>query len=209
MGKKKIKNTMSLFEAFLNAPVKGVVCDYGALPEMDSFDAPSYMGTWYGIARSTNMPFQPDAWTCTTAQYSELDEETGIFKVHNTSQSRWGGPRFGIKGHVTCPAEENVANQCVVNFWPWKTYTRGNYYVLETDYTSYSMVYNCETDDMAYLWILSRSPTMDADLLSQLEAKAATYLPNYDFDNLVYDRQDDICRYNDDALDISYSISLI
>ena len=51
---------------------------------------------------------------------------------------------------------------------------------------------------------------MDADLLSQLEAKAASYLPNYDFDNLVYDRQDDICRYNDDVSgDISYSISFI
>ena len=56
------------------------------------------------------------------------------------------------------------------------------------------MVYSCS--DMAYLYILSRTPTMDQDLFESLNAKAAKLLPNYDFDNAMVDVQgEDKCNY--------------
>ena len=56
------------------------------------------------------------------------------------------------------------------------------------------MVYSCS--DMAYLYILSRTPTMDQDLFESLNAKAAKLLPNYNFDNAVVDVQgEDKCNY--------------
>ncbi len=57
------------------------------------------------------------------------------------------------------------------------------------------MVYACEEGGMAFLWILSRTPTMDQDLLDSLNAQAKERLPNYDFANARLDKQGGRCKY--------------
>ena len=57
--------------------------------------------------------------------------------------------------------------------------TEPNYIVMDTDYATYSVVYGCEEDGEQNLWILSRTPTMDADTLQSLYSAALARLPNY------------------------------
>ena len=74
---------MGFLAKFLNTDPNTIVCDQ--VEQMASIDADAYMGLWYEIAHSAGQGFQPDSWTCTTAEYTNLDHETGIFDVSNTS----------------------------------------------------------------------------------------------------------------------------
>ena len=58
------------------------------------------------------------------------------------------------------------------------------------------MVYACEETDIAFFWILSRTPTMDQTLLDSLNAQAKDKLPNYDFTNARFDVQGKGCYYS-------------
>ena len=42
---------------------------------------------------------------------------------------------------------------------------------------------------MQYLWLMSRTPTLDDDTLQYMMDKARETLPNYNFDNLIKDDQ--------------------
>ena len=82
------------------------------------------MGTWYEIDHVKNQPFQPDDWTCTQAQYSDLNLTTGQFSVYNSSQAKnFIGPRFGVHGTGTCP---DATGQCYVSFFGQEV-TQPNY----------------------------------------------------------------------------------
>ena len=72
-----------------------------------------------------------------------------------------------IEGKAMCFADEG---KCRVEFFkePAADATR-NYLVIGTDYTNYSIVYNCRQYMWGlirwdYLWILSRSPRMTSEL---------------------------------------------
>ena len=75
---------------------------------------------------------------------------------------------------------------CHVSFKPDTDYTP-NYEVLMTDYQTYSVVYDCQpkgTDDKTEsMWILSRTNTLDADLIQSLKEKASALVPSYDWSN--------------------------
>ena len=62
-----------------------VVCD--PMPQIADFDATRYMGTWYSQAHSMGQRYQPndDDDICIVAQYSDLNLDTGLFTVNNTS----------------------------------------------------------------------------------------------------------------------------
>jgi len=49
---------------------------------------------------------------------------------------------------------------------------------------------------MAFLWILSRTPTLDAAILDSLNAQAKERLPNYDWSKAVMDKQGAKCKYD-------------
>ena len=97
-----------------------------------------------------------------------------------------------MTGTATCSGQPN--GWCIVSFFG-KQYDEANYKIIDTDYENYAMVYTC--DDIAYFWILSRTPTMDQALIDSLNAKAAKMLPNYDFTNAMIDVQgEDKCSYS-------------
>ena len=62
-----------------------LVCDHPA--GQTPFDAEAYMGIWIEQQHVHHENFQPDGWTCNTAQYYDLDAATGKFTVSNTSES--------------------------------------------------------------------------------------------------------------------------
>ena len=119
------------------------------------------MGTWFEIWHAKGQFFQPDIWTCTQAVYSDLTSD-GHFKVYNSSENADFGPRFGLHGDAKCTGEPG---QCFVKFFKWQPWGDSpDYRVVATDYQNYSIVYNCLEEDMAYLWVLSRTPTLSMEL---------------------------------------------
>ena len=115
--------------------------------------------------------------------------------MYNSSKSRFGGPRFGLHGNAKCPADSG-AGQCFVTFFFQPFEDESNYQVVDTDYENYSIVYNCDEDDMQYLWFLSRTSTLSDDLYNQMMQTVQTRLPNYVMSNLIKDDQSDSkCGY--------------
>ena len=114
------------------------VCD--TVAKMTNFDGAAYMGVWYEQDHVVNQGFQLDSWTCTQAHYSGLQAD-GHFTVRNTSEAALSfGKPFGVTGTGYCP---DLSGQCYVSFFGQKT-TAPNYLVVDTDYTNYSLVYQCD-----------------------------------------------------------------
>merc|ERR1740117_1850726 len=146
-----------------------VVCD-GFSPITD-FDGTQYMGTWYQNGEMKKQPFTTGVETCTMAQYYNLDGTTGKFKVDNTAQDPSFGARTGVRGNVVCP--DNTGN-CFVSFFG-KQVPVSNYRVIETDYTSYSVVYSCFEDDQQYLFFLTREPEVPVSNYRVIETDYTSY----------------------------------
>lgn len=70
--------------------------------------------------------------------------------------------------------------QCWVNFW-WINTWSPNYEIIDTDYDSYSIVYNCNSW-VNELWFMTRSPVPSENLLKKMYESASLKLPNFDFD---------------------------
>ena len=183
--------TYAAVKSFTDGP-KTTVCDT-VEPLTEPFDAAAYMGTWYEIQHSAGAPFQPDSFDCATALYSDLDPETASFTVYNSS-TVGPSPRFGVTGTASCADTPN--GQCIVSFFG-QVFDEPNYLVMDTDYETYSMVYACEPNSIAFLWILSRTPTLDQATLDSLNAQAMERLPNYDWNIATTDRQGGRCKYDD------------
>ena len=151
------------------------------------------MGRWYEIYHTMNQPFQSDDTKCTTAFYSDLQDDGG-FNVYNSGWSDWDENRSGICGKAKCH-EKDENGQCFVNFFFWQQYEEPNYLVVDTDYETHSIVYSCEEDGMAMLWLLAREPEVSPELEQKMMQKAKDALPNFDFNNLTKDYQGGKCKY--------------
>ena len=99
-----------------------------------------------------------------------------------------------MTGDGFCP---DLSGECYVSFWS-RAITTPNYFVLDTDYTSYSIVYNCSPNDMQYLWFLTRDNVINDELYKKMMKKATAALPNFDFRNLdVRTYQGKKCKYEE------------
>lgn len=119
----------------------------------EDLDPVPYLGPWYEIERFELAPEKD--MDCVKAVYSDLGD--GLVEVHNMARSN--GFFTEIYGTATV-IEPGVL---LVEF-PGSV--PSEYHVLDTDYTTFSAVYNCEqVEEMRfqYAWILSRTPTMDQE----------------------------------------------
>ena len=191
---------------FANLAKDKVVCDnWGGLPF--TFEPERYMGNWYGQMHAKNQPFQSDSWTCAQASYTDLNLDDGTFKVYNSGEGRFYGPRFGVHGDAKYPAdtiETFGQGQMFVKFFFQKYYDTPNYQIIDTDYDNYTIVYACHEDDMQYLWLMTRYPNPEQELIDTMIQKATAALPNFDWDKETNDTQNpDKCHYVK-AEDISF-----
>ena len=123
-------------------------------------DIERYLGKWYEIALYPNW-FEKGCFR-STAFYEKL--ENGQIKV--TNQCRMHGTDGELNeaiGIASIVDTKSKAKLKVQFFWPFK----GDYWIigLDKDY-QYAIV---SEPDRQYLWILSRSPTMDTQTLESLK----------------------------------------
>ena len=144
------------------------------------FNPARYMGTWFEISRVPYLPFQPASKTCTEAQYYDL--VNGTFTVLNSDQDKYYDvPRKFAQGTGTA---SSTPGWFYVQFGGPKT-SVPNYQVIATDYDSYSIVYGCTpAQESPDLWYLSRSPLVDANFITNMNAKAAAQLPGFNFSTM-------------------------
>jgi len=154
-------------------------CSYETPPNVTpqkDFELQRYLGTWYEIARLDHR-FERGMEQI-TATYS-LREDGGV-KVLNrgykTKESRWNeaeGKAYFVKNKETGFLKVSF-------FGPFY----GSYIVIDTDYTSYTMI---SGPDTSYFWILSRTPKLEAKTLKRLLNKAQKL--GFATDKLIYPQQ--------------------
>jgi apolipoprotein D and lipocalin family protein len=136
------------------------------VPEVD---LARYMGTWHEIARLP-FRFEDKCASDVTATYSLLDG--GNVLVINGCRTK-DGTLTEAKGLARRAVKDGPAGKLKVRFAPawlgFLPFVWGDYWIVELapDY-SYAAV---GVPDRRYLWILSRTPSMDEATLRQLLAR--------------------------------------
>ncbi|XP_049786988.1 uncharacterized protein LOC126190534 [Schistocerca cancellata] len=149
--------------------VRVSTCDRPAATE---FDTSKYQGVWYEIARSGEAPFE-EGGQCITAEYTVAGDNN--VTVHNRLFSTSTGTFNDIIGWAELDDPDSGEAKFTVHF-PGVTVT-GPYWVLDTDYDSYSIVWACRepTDEISNItensWVLSRTSGMSEELTHQVDAK--------------------------------------
>ena len=135
-----------------------------------SLDLPKYMGTWHEIAKFPNS-FQKKCARATTATYS-LNADGTVRVLNRCVKSN--GDTTSAEGVAKLADAHGPASKLKVRFAPgflaWLPFVWGDYWVLDIT-PEYSAVL-VGSPDREYLWILSRTPTMDADMYARMVAAA-------------------------------------
>ena len=142
------------------------------LQTIERLDVARYLGTWYEIAKYPN-GFQRQCATDTQAQYRP--REDGQLDVINRCRQA-SGERIEAVGRARQIGAAD-SPKLEVRFAPawlsWLPMVWGNYWVIDLD-PAYQLVAVSEPS-REYLWVLSRTPTVDAAayqaLLARLQAQ--------------------------------------
>jgi apolipoprotein D and lipocalin family protein len=121
-----------------------------------------YAGKWFEIS-SFPQRFQKNC-SYTTATYTLSDK--GYVIVNNSCRKdSSNGKQIGIKGKAYVDDNSGNAKLKVQFFWPFK----GKYWIIDlADDYSYAVVGN---PNRKYLWILSRTPTMNESIYQKIISK--------------------------------------
>tara|TARA_R110002110_G_scaffold205066_7_gene417275 strand:- start:432133 stop:432654 length:522 start_codon:yes stop_codon:yes gene_type:complete len=142
---------------------------------VEGFELPRYLGKWYEIARLDHS-FERGLQNV-TAQYSQQDD--GSVKVVNqgfdTNSGNWNTAE-GIAHFVESPATGYLK---VSFFGPFY----GSYVVFELDKNDYEYAF-VTGPSHSYLWLLSRTPRVSADLKEHFIATADKL--GYNTQNLIF-----------------------
>ena len=101
-------------------------------------------------------------------------------------------PRVGVHAKAKCDTGAN----CYISFFG-KAVPEPNLHVLETDYETYAINYQCDTDaNVVRMWINTREPTVTDDFFNDKYARAMALAPS--FDESTFEprlTQGDMCSY--------------
>jgi apolipoprotein D and lipocalin family protein len=122
-------------------------------------DLAKYAGKWYEIA-SFPQYFQKGC-NCTTAEYT-LSEKGYVIVENRCRKDSINGKESYIKGKAFVKKNTGNAQLKVQFFWPF----RAKYWIIDlADDYSYAVVSH---PNRKYLWILSRTPKMDAQIFERI-----------------------------------------
>lgn len=152
----------------------GRIAPTGILP-VKGFELARYLGTWHEIARIDT--FFERGLTRVQAEYSLRND--GSVKVLNRGYSEKKGVWKTAVGRAYFAQTPDVGHLRVSFFGPFF----GAYVIFDLDKTDYawSMVCGPNRD---FLWILSRTPSLDPSTMEHLMNKAACL--GFDTSRLVY-----------------------
>lgn len=179
---------------------KELVCD--DVTPLENFDMSKYAGVWYEQQHVTSF-VEPSNCQCTTMEYKDLsgcleENSDGLesFTLHNSCQFYAFGMRFP-RSSLDADAKCDAHGSCYVSFFG-RQVTSPNMHVLDTDYTSYSILYDCMRElDTAFLWIMTRDPEISSDKYDEIYNKALSLVPNFDPSTLASKTtQGDMCSYD-------------
>lgn len=144
-----------IFLVVLALAITLIACTSPTLRTVPYVDLKKFSGKWYEIA-SYPQRFQKGCH-CTTANYT-LSDEGYVIVENRCNRDSINGKESYIKGKAFVEKNSGNAKLKVQFFWPFK----GKYWIIDlADNYSYAVVSH---PGQEYLWILSRTPTMD-DLL--------------------------------------------
>lgn len=151
---------------------------YEPLPVAPYVDLNQYMGEWYEIARLP-VSFEKNC-IGTKARYTLQDD--GSVEVLNTCyKGSWNGKLTSARGKATVADPQTNAKLKVQFFWPFS----GDYWILEVgNGYEYALVGEPTREN---LWVLSRTPQLDLQLLHNIVAKAERL--GFNTSQLVYTAQ--------------------
>jgi lipocalin len=154
---------------------------------LHNFDKNRFLGTWYEIAKP--MSFGYHDVECGKAVYS-LNKDNNLVAIHSGigpyGLLQLRGVLQRTKDQFRFIITENAA------------YNGMEYRILDTDYQNYALVYSCSTissnNALKQIWILSRTPELDKQILKIL-LKSLKISFGYGSSDLHWTNQDDeICR---------------
>lgn len=136
-----------------------IISNAQTLKTVPQVDLSKYAGKWYEIA-SYPQRFQKGCH-CTTAQYT-LSKKGYVVVENRCNRDSITGKQSYIKGKAFVEKNSGNAKLQVQFFWPFK----GKYWIIDlADDYSYAVVSH---PNRKYLWILSRTPTMDNTIYQQI-----------------------------------------
>jgi len=147
---------------------------------VSNFSLPRYLGTWYEIARLDHR-FERGL-SQVTAHYS-MREDGGVRVLnrgYNEKKSKWNdaeGKAYFVDG-------EKIGRLKVSFFGPF--YGAYNIIALDHEDYSYALVVG---NNLKYLWILAREPTLDPTVMESLLSQARTL--GFATDELIYPQNKD------------------
>ena len=156
-----------LFFSFgLNSCLTSKGMSTATIPVVKNFKLERYLGTWYEIARLPNS-FEKNL-DYVTATYTLRDD--GKIKVLNKGFNAEKNSWKEVTGKAWIPDSRIPARLRVSFFWIFSS----DYKIiaLDTENYLYSMV---TSNTKKYLWILCRTPEMDAGVYTKLVEKAYNY----------------------------------
>ncbi|PZC77812.1 hypothetical protein B5X24_HaOG202923 [Helicoverpa armigera] len=112
------------------------------IPVVTGFNTQRYLGTWYDIE---SYPGDFQDGTCNTATYSEGNDVT-IVNTQVVNQLL-----VSIRGNAVLEASTDGSAKLKATFNIGGTDVTSEYWVLDTDYESYSLVYSCRPIDDEYV----------------------------------------------------------
>jgi len=154
LGNKKLSSFL-IFIFFLST----TIAMSQSLPTVPYVDLKKYAGKWYEIAAFPQW-FQKGCY-CSTAEYT-LTDKGFVIVENNCNKNGINGKKSNIKGKAFVEENSGNAKLKVQFFWPFKA----KYWIIDlADDYSYAVIGH---PNRKYLWILSRTPTMDDAIYQQI-----------------------------------------
>ena len=163
----------------------GEKCPDTPIPVMTGFDKAKYTGLWF-VQKSD---FRGVEGECTAAKYTE--QPNGDITVFNrTWLWFYFFSYFSNSGFVGCPT---TTGACAVQFGntPPSPSRSPNYHILETDYTNYTIIYNCSNKwygKQEVAWIMAREYTVSDAALETYEQRLKDLMPSFGHSGMVKSR---------------------
>ena len=161
--KSQKQNKLTILAALFLTLQVGCTGSPDGVTVVTDFEIDRYLGTWYEIARLDHS-FERGL-SAVTAHYSLRDD--GGVRVVNRGYNAQSGKWDEAIGKAYFVGASDIGQLKVSFFGPFY----GGYNIIELDKSGYqySLVAG---PDRQYLWILSRTPHMDPDILQSLVNKA-------------------------------------